>query len=72
MNYLNLFNYYYNNKKPLNVIFFEGKKIELSKKTKSFYNLLEKNKKNENELIKNAESYYFNEYDALFYLNKKE
>ena len=72
INYLKLFNYYYNNKKPLNAIFFEGKEIKLSKKTKSFYYLLEKNKNIKNELIKIAESYYFNEEDTFFYLDKKE
>ena len=59
MNYLELFNYYYNNQKSLNVICFEGKEIKLSKKTKSFYYLLEKYKKDENELIEIAKSYYF-------------
>ena len=72
INYLKLFNYYYNNKKPLNSIFFEGKEIKLSKKTKSFFYLLEKNKNIKNELIKIAESYYYNEEDAFFYLDKKE
>ena len=72
MNYLKLFSYYYNNKNALKAIFFEGKEIKLSKKTKSFYYLIEKNKINKNELIKTAESYYFNEDDSLFYLDKKE
>jgi hypothetical protein len=68
MNYLKLFNYYYNNRKPLNAIFFEGKEIKLSKRTKNFYYLLEKNKNNEVELIQIVESYYFND----FCLYKKE
>ena len=72
INYLKLFNYYYNNKKPLNAIFFEGKEIKLSEKTKSFYNLLEKNKNIKNELITIAESYYFKGEDTFFYLDKKE
>ena len=72
MNYLKLFNYYYNKQKPLNAIFFEGKEIKLSKKIKCFYNLIDKNKNNKNELIKIAESYYFNEDDAFFCIDKKE
>ena len=50
MNYLKHFNYYYNKQKPLNDIFFEGKEIKLSKKIKCFYNLIDKNKNNKNEL----------------------
>ena len=71
MNYLKLFNYYYNNRKPLNVILFEGKEIKLSKKTKSFYNLLEKNKSIEKELIRDAESHYFNKDYAFFCIDEK-
>ena len=47
INYLELFNYYYNNGLPLKEVFIQGKTILLSKKTKSFYYLVEE-KKNKN------------------------
>lgn len=51
LNYLKFFeNHYYINKNE-NYFFIEGKKINFSKETKSFYNLLEENKNNP-EMIK--------------------
>ena len=51
MKYIVLFNYYYNDRFPLNKLIFNNKIINISKKTKSFYYLLEKNKKIRTELI---------------------
>ena len=51
MKYIELFNYYYNDWFPLNKLIFNNKIINISKKTKSFYYLLEKNKKIRTELI---------------------
>ena len=65
INYLTLFNYYYNKEKKLNKITFKGKEIILSKKTKSFYDLLEKNKGLQTELVDTAQSVYFNGYKTL-------
>ena len=70
MNYMKLFNYYYNNKKPLTKIIFEGNNIELSEKTKCFYYLLEKNPKDKNKLINTITNDYFYGYDTLFFLQE--
>jgi hypothetical protein len=51
MKYIELFNYYYNDRFPLNKLIFNNKIINISKKTKSFYYLLEKNKNIRTELI---------------------
>ena len=59
MNYLKLFSYYYNKGKPLDKIVFENEEIILSKKTKSFYYLLEKYKSLRKHLINTVESVYF-------------
>ena len=67
MNYIKLFNYYFNDKKPLNKIVFEGKEIILSHRTKSFYDLLKKNSEDKFELIKAAESVYYYEDDNHFF-----
>ena len=42
MNYLNLFEKYYNQCNPIDSIYFEGKTIYLAKETKPFYNLYNK------------------------------
>lgn len=67
MNYLKLFNFYYNNQKSLTKILFKEKEIVLSKTTKSFYDLLEKNLKDKNELINVVKSTYFKGYDIYFF-----
>ena len=59
MNYLKFFDYYYNNQKPLNKFYFEGKEIKLSKNIKSFYDLLEKNSDNKQELIQIVKDVYY-------------
>ena len=60
-NYLELFYLYYNNETPLEKIMFGNEEIILSKKTKSFYYLLEKGKNKDlrQELITTAKIVYF-------------
>ena len=65
MNYLKLFDYYYNKEEPLYKIIFENKEILLSSKTKSFYYLLEKNQDLKQEIIDTAKLVYFNGNDGL-------
>ena len=65
LNYLNLFEFYYNDGEELKKIPFGVKDIILSNKTKSFYDLLEKNKAIKNDLIEAVKSVYFNGYDNL-------
>lgn len=69
MKYINLFEKYYNNAKPLESFFFNGKKIALSARTKSFYDLLLKNQDDKNLLIETARSVYFYGYKGLFKKN---
>ena len=49
---------YYNKNKMINKINFEGKDITLSKNTKCFYDLIEKNKDLENKLVDTAKKVY--------------
>ena len=65
MNYLKLFDYYYNKEEPLYKIIFENKEILLSSKTKSFYYLLEKNQDLKQEIIDTAKLVYFNGNDGF-------
>ena len=51
MNYLKLFNYYYNNNRPLKEIELYQRKIILSENTKSFYYLVQKYKDSEEMLL---------------------
>ena len=65
MNSLKLFKYYHNKEKPLNKISFENKEIFFSPKTKTFYDLLEKNKDSREEIIEVAKKYFlFEENDS--------
>ena len=61
MNSLKLFKYYYNKEKPLNKIKFENKEIYLSLGTKTFYDLLEKNKDSQEEIIEVAKKRFLDE-----------
>ena len=61
MNYLELFNYYYNQEKPLRKLVFKNKEIYLSIKTKSFFDLLEKYDDIRNELIDTVNIIYYND-----------
>jgi hypothetical protein len=58
--FLDLFKLYFNQKRPLEEIYFKGKKITLSKDTKNFYALLKKHETHEKKLIERAEAVYFN------------
>lgn len=58
MNYLYLFYLYYNNKLPLEMFIIGDKNIILSKKTKSFYYLLQKNKQTEEDILKAVNDFY--------------
>ena len=58
MKYTTLFNYYFNDNKPLNEMILFEKKIILSSKTKSFYDLTEKNKEYKNEFIELAKRFF--------------
>ena len=60
INYMTVFNIYYNNCKPLKKINFKGKEIILSQKTKAFNALLKKNKLSRDVIIKAVETAYFN------------
>ena len=62
-NILYFFKIYYNNKKKLKNIFFNGKQIILSKDTQNFYDLLQKYKEYEKKLIEAAESVFLNNYN---------
>ena len=58
MKYTTLFNYYFNDNKPLNEMILFEKKIILSSKTKLFYDLTEKNKEYKNEFIELAKKFF--------------
>ena len=62
-NILDFFKIYYNNKKKLKNIFFNGKQIILSKDTQNFYDLLQKYKEYEKKLIEASESVFLNNYN---------
>jgi hypothetical protein len=51
MKYLEIFLYYYNDKKPLNELTLFGNRVILSEKTKSFYYLLKKNEETKEQII---------------------
>ena len=74
MNYLELFKHYYNDNKesPLDSIFFENKKIPLSKDTKSFSHLLKKNESTKEYIVEVTKSIYFcdNENDGTLFSTK--
>ena len=63
MKYIDVFiNYYYNEEKPLKIVNFEGKNVNLSKNTKTFDDLLLKNKNLKNQIIDEVKNIYLNEY----------
>ena len=61
MKYSHLFYYYYNNEQPLEEISINDKTILLSKKTKSFYYLLNKNEKSREDIIQITKRFYLEE-----------
>jgi hypothetical protein len=65
MNYMDFFKKYYYKEKPLKEIPFNKKIITLSKKTKTFYDLLIKYKKDEIELKEAVRRIYFNGYNKI-------
>lgn len=63
LRYIDVFiKYYYNKEKPLNKIEFQGKTIVISKNTKSFYHLLEKDKVLATKMIESVKIVYLNDY----------
>ena len=73
MNYLDLFKYYYNNKESrLDAIIFEKKKIPLTERTKSFYDLLKGNQEIKENIVEVAKTIYFgdNENDGTLFSTK--
>lgn len=65
MNFLDLFNYYYNHGNILETVNIEGINVTLSDKTKTFYHLKDNNKDQEVYLLNVLKSVYFNGYDEL-------
>ena len=65
MNYMDFFKNYYYKEKPLKEISFKEITITLSKKTKTFYDLLIKYKKDEIELKEAVRRIYFNGYNKI-------
>ena len=63
MNFVDTFEKYFNNCKPLSTITINDKNISLSKETKCFYDLIQKNPMIEKQLI---------EYSKIVYLKKKK
>ena len=61
MKYTTLFTYYFNDNKPLNEMILFEKKIILTSKTKSFFNLTEKNKEYKIEFIELAQRFWSND-----------
>ena len=57
---MEIFKIYYNKERPLKEILFENKKIVLSKKTKTIYDLLSKYEKDKLRLKNTVDLIYFN------------
>ena len=58
MKYLDFFSYYYNDNKPLTEIEINNRIIKTSSKTKSFINLIQKNKDIKERIMEVVEKYY--------------
>lgn len=65
MNFLDLFNYYYNNGDLLEEVNIGGINVSLSKNTETFYHLKYKNIEQEESLLNVVKTAYFNGYDRL-------
>lgn len=74
LKYIDVFNrYYFNNEKRLESIEFNGKKINVSKKTKSYYDLLNKEKVLEKEIKNIVEIVYLSPYkNKTFIISKND
>jgi hypothetical protein len=72
MKFLNLFYYYYNNCQPLHELCLFDKTIELSEKTKSFYDLLEykRNEKIKKNIITITKMFYINDINPIELVEK--
>ena len=70
--FLNLFYYYYNNCQPLHELCLFDKTIELSEKTKSFYDLLEykRNEKIKKNIITITKMFYINDINPIELVEK--
>ena len=74
INYFDLFAEYHNNEKPLLQFTFKGKEIELSK-AKSFYYLLNKDKKNAKNLCNIVKRFFINSnstFNKILFKSRKE
>ena len=71
MKYLELFDYYYNNNKPLKEIKIKNKVIKLSPKTKTFYTLIKKNEDMKERILEVAEKIYIKKIALLGYMKNK-
>ena len=67
-NYLEFFLLYFNDEQPLEELIINGKIIRLSKKTKNFYYLLQKNKDSKEYILKYTKMIYPIKKDS--FLNK--
>ena len=65
MKFMDLFNYYYNDGQPLKEIFLSGKKIKFSEKTKTFYDLLEKYKDLEQDMLQIIKMFYLEDFKDM-------
>ena len=63
--YLDLFSLYYNDGNPLKELSFFGKTIAFSKKTKPFYELLQKYEDSKEDIITITKMFYFNEKTSM-------
>ena len=64
LDYLELFEKYYNKKQPLKELIIGNKRIFQLKEAKSFYYLLQENDEIEENLIKTAEEFYKNDFNS--------
>ena len=71
MKYLELFDYYYNNNKPLKEIKIKNKVIKLSPKTKTFYTLIKKNEDMKERILEVVEKIYIKKIALLGYMKNK-
>jgi len=64
LDYLELFEMYYNKKQPLKELIIGNKRMLQLKEAKSFYYLLQENDEIEENLIKTAEEFYKNDFNS--------
>ena len=71
MEYLELFDYYYNNNEPLKEIEINNKIIKLSPNTETFYTLIQNNEDMKERILEVAEKIYINKIALLRYIKNK-